>query len=278
MRKHGVGRSRKHDGPAGLARVGRVIEAAAMSAAAYDEHPNTVRLVTYGGDLLASLLAAVGPPHELPQGALVRCATAGSLERVGWYAGRDGSAMPLRTLSRLQEALAQGGTGDGAAQGVTVAARTRFEQEMAPIREQETATAQAKGRSRSEALAEEIRDLLLQAAYVEIARASADGLFSGDGLLGFSVETVRRLRRHKFPFAGALKAVSVDGLNPSEADSKYVKLAQSRADQLDRRFEAIKNRLAGLLPDYVKAVEAKGQYRPVASTGHEFGVTAFRAV
>jgi hypothetical protein len=79
-------------------------------------------------------------------------------------------------------------------------------------------------------------------------------------------------------FGGALKAVSVDGLNPSEADPKYVKLAQSRADQLDRRFEAIKNRLAGLLPDYVKAVETKGQDRPVVSTGHEFRVTTFRAV
>jgi hypothetical protein len=234
--------------------------------------------VTYGGDLLAGLLAAVDPPRESPQGALVRCAAAGPLERAGWYAGRGGSVMPLRTLSRLQEALAQGGTGDGAAQGVAAAARASFEQEMAPIQKQETATAQAKERSRSEALAEEIRDLLLQAAYVEIARASADGMFSADGPLGFSVETVRRLRRHKFPFAGALKAVSVDGLNPSEADPKYVKLAQSRADQLDRRFEAIKNRLAGLLPDYVKAVETKGEDGAVVSTGHEFRVTAFRAV
>jgi hypothetical protein len=254
------------------------MQAVTFDPAVYDEHPNTVRLVTYGGDLLASLLAAVDPPHESPQGALVRCAAAGPRERAGWYAGRDGSVMPLRTLSRLQEALAQGGTGDGAAQGVAAAARTSFEQEMAPIREQETATAQAKERSRSEALAEEIRDLLLQAAYVEIARASADGMFSADGPLGFSVETVRRLRRHKFPFAGALKAVSVDGLNPSEADPKYVKLAQSRADQLDRRFEAIKNRLAGLLPDYVKVVETKGQDGPVVSTGHECRVTAFRAV
>jgi hypothetical protein len=119
---------------------------------------------------------------------------------------------------------------------------------------------------------------LLQAAYVEIARASADGMFSADGPLGFSVETVRRLRQHKFPFAGALKAVSVDGLNPSEADPKYMKLAQSRADQLDRRFEAIKNRLAGLQPDYVKAVETKGEDGPIVSTGHEFHVNAFRAV
>jgi hypothetical protein len=83
------------------------------------------------------------------------------------------------------------------------------------IRNQETATVQAKERSRSEALAEEIRDLLLQAAYVEIARASADGLFSADGPLGFSVETVYRLRRHKVPFAGALKVVFVDGVNTS---------------------------------------------------------------
>jgi hypothetical protein len=67
-------------------------------------------------------------------------------------------------------------------------------------------------------------------------------------------------------------------VNPSEAGPKYVKLSQSRTDQLDPRCEAIKNRLAGLLPDYVKAVETKGQDRAVVSTGHEFRVTTFRAV
>ena len=80
-----------------------------------------------------------------------------------------------------------------------------------------------------------------------------------DGGAGFSVETVRRLRRHKFPFAGALKAVIVDDVHLSATDPKYVKLAQSRRDQLDRRFEAIKGRLAELLPQYVEFVARKGK-------------------
>jgi hypothetical protein len=122
-------------------------------------------------------------------------------------------------------------------------------------------------RARSKALAEEIRDLLLQAAYVELVKAEADGMFAADGGARFAVETVRRLRRHKFPFAGALKAVTVDGLKPSAKDPKYVKLAATRSDQLDRRFEAMKNRLAELLVQYVEATKSEAQVAPEHPAG-----------
>src|SRR5262249_9150643 len=88
----------------------------------------------------------------------------------------------------------------GGCAATAAAATAQFEQELAPIREQEAKAVKAQGQSRGEALAEEIRDLLLQAAYVELIKAEADGMFAADGGAGFSFETVRRLRRHKFPF------------------------------------------------------------------------------
>jgi hypothetical protein len=108
-------------------------------------------------------------------------------------------------------------------------------------------------------LAEEIRDLLLQAAYVELLKAESDGIFATDAVAGFTLETVRRLRRHKFPFAGALKVVAIDGLRPTPADPKYQRLAQTRPDQLDRRFQSIKSRLGELLPQYVEAAAHVGR-------------------
>src|SRR5262249_10776121 len=162
------------------------------------EYPNTLRLVTYGGDLLADLLAAVSPPREAAQGGqLVRCSAAAPVERVGWYAVGGGSLTPGRTLAELQTAIrSPEGTGGLPAASVA-AARERFDRELGPLREQEVCTAQARDRSRAEALAEEIRDLLLQAAYVELVKASAEGMFAADRGADFSVEAVRRLRRLK---------------------------------------------------------------------------------
>jgi len=108
--------------------------------------------------------------------------------------------------------------------------------------------------------------LLLQAGYLELVKASSDGMYAVDSGAGFSIETVRRLRRHKFPFAGALKTVPIDGLKLSPTDPKYVKLAQTRADHLERRFDAIKNQIAELLPQYVTAVESQPETPPALLT------------
>ena len=90
------------------------------------------------------------------------------------------------------------------------------------------------------------------------------------------METVRRLRRHKFPFAGALKAVAVDSLKPSPTDRKYVKLAQARPDHLERRFEAVKNRIAELLPVYVTVADRGTTPDPVTAGDEQAQVTLYR--
>ena len=215
--------------------------------------------MTYGGELLAAVLDAVDPPREsAPGGRVARCWTESSPRRVGWYTVDGESATPIRTLARLQEALGAPGQGGGSADAALAAARGRFGEELAPLRKQEAEQAQVQKRGRATALAEEIRDLLVQAAYVELARGVADGMFAEGGTAGFSVETVRRLRRHKIPFAGALKAVAVDGLMLSPTDPRYLRTAQGRGDVLDRRFEAIRARLSESLTQYVAALHSEG--------------------
>jgi hypothetical protein len=244
--------------------------------AVYDEHPNTVALLTYGGDLLAELLAAVDPPRDSPAGgALARCSAGGPLEQVGWYSVGVQPVTAVQSLTDLREAFRATAAATLPAEEVIDAVRRGFDQEMAPIREQARQAGQAKERGRAAALAEEIRDLLLQAAYVELVTAAADGLFAADGAAGFTVETVRRLRRHRFPFAGALKAVAVDGLKLSPHDAKYVRLAQARPDQLDRRFEAVKDRLAELLPLYVEAAGREPKTAPGLAAGQEIPVALY---
>jgi hypothetical protein len=241
----------------------------------YDDHPNTLKLLTYGSELLSELLAHVEPRTESSGTAtFIRCVGGGSDERIGWYAVKGADAEPVRALARLRETW---GTVTAAPLGdeATRAARARFEKEIAPILEQEARTAQGQERSLAEALAEEIREQLLQAAYIELAQASVDGIFAGNGA-GFTVEAVRNLRRHKIPFAGALKVVSVDGMTLSASDPRYVKFTQTRRDLLDRRFEAMKGRIAELLAEYVNTTGPGESYSTMRPEVEEIQVAVYR--
>jgi hypothetical protein len=239
----------------------------------FDEHPSTLRLVTFGSDLLDQVLASVDAPSERPDtGVLLRCHAEGPVERVGWFAAGKGEATPVRTLGALTEILNGGAVPPADAEAVRRAARESFEQASVLLREAQARATREQEHSRAEALAEEIRQYLLEAAYIELANAAADGLFASGGVVTFSLEAVHRLRRHKYPFAGALKVVPVDGLKPSPADPKYQRLAGARRDALDRRFEAIKTRLGELLGQYVASPSAPGT-APAARAGPEVKVS-----
>ena len=69
------------------------------------------------------------------------------------------------------------------------------------------------------------------------------------------------MRRHKVPFAGALRVIPVDGLTLTPTDPRYLHVAQSRRDLLDRRFESIRSRLAEVLTLYMSPQPA-GAARP----------------
>jgi superfamily II DNA or RNA helicase len=232
----------------------------------YDEHPNTIQLLTYGSDLLGELLAAVDPPAAHPEpGRLIRCSADAPVERVGWYAA-DGRAAPVGSLRSLRDVL-DGPVARAAGRDAAETARGRFEAAYRPVREVAEKTVRDRERSRAGSLSEEARDLLVQAAYVDLARAAADGLFGADGTAGFTPETISRLRRHKVPFAGALKKIPVDGLTLSPTDPRYVSIAQARRDGLDRRFEAIKTRLAEVLTQYMSVASADADAPPTAAGG-----------
>ncbi len=233
----------------------------------YDEHPNTIQLLTYGSDLLDELLAVVDPPTARAEsGRLVRCSAGTPVERVGWYAA-NGHGTPVCSLRLLgdvldgQTARSPGG-GDAAA-----VARQLFEAAYRPVREVAEKTVRDRERSRAESLAEEARDLMVQAAYVDLARTAGDGLFAAEGTAGFTPETISRLRRHKTPFAGALKKIPVDGLTLSPTDPRYLHIAQTRRDILDRRFEAIRGRLGEVLTHYMSATSAESVAPAVAGGG-----------
>jgi len=121
----------------------------------------------------------------------------------------------------------------------------------------EAQAAESRRKAQISSLTEEIRQLLAQAAYVELARAAVRDMFDDEDLpLDFSDQAYERLKRHKYPFAGALKQVAGGLPRPRPEDSFYLKMKASKRDVLTRRFDAIRGRLGERLHQLVAAKQA----------------------
>lgn len=219
--------------------------------ALFDEHPNTLQLLSYGSELLTDILGVVEPPRrDNGVGVVARCLLPGNSPAVGYYRPGDASSVPsLATLAS---------TVDGhPAVDVLPDQRERIEQRFVaatrPRLARDAKAADDRWKARISSLAEEIRQLLVEAAYVELARAANRDLFDEGFVVDFSEQAYQRLKRHKVPFAGALKLVGASLPVPRRDDPLYVRLLESHKDVLTRRFEAIRGKLADRLRELIAA-------------------------
>lgn len=243
-------------------------QAVTFNAELFDEYPNTLRLLTYGSGLLEEIVQAVAPPKGGTGGAeVVRCSQAAPWPLVGFYGVQNGS--PVRTLIELRQILDRGSAvtlDDNGRQGLVSAFNTAVVQLMA----RETQAADSRRKAHISSLTEELRQLLTQAVYIELAQAVNLDLFDTEHLpVDFSDQAYERLKRHKYPFAGALKQISDPLPRPQPEDPSFMKMQASKRDVLIRRFESIRSKLGDRLHQLVAAKEAANsattQSLPLAS-------------
>ncbi len=172
------------------------------------------------------------------------------------YSGEsmDGQPEPILTLASLRKRLDAEPLGRLTIEQMDQV-RGRFIESVERLRAQDHLVADQNHRAHVASLKEAIRQLLLQAAYIELAQAARRGLFDeGDDLpIDFSDQAIRRLRRHKIPFACALKLVDISDIRPRPDDPKYIRFRDSYPDILVRRFEATKIKLGDLLGELVQS-------------------------
>lgn len=87
-------------------------EAVTFAPMVFDAHPNTLKLLTFGGPLLARLLEQVPALEwEEPQGAVLRLAVEEPLPGVAYYAlDQGGQPRRLGCLTEVRKALEAPGT------------------------------------------------------------------------------------------------------------------------------------------------------------------------
>jgi superfamily II DNA or RNA helicase len=221
----------------------------------FDQHPNTLRLLTYGSDLLKEVLQAVEPPLDgVAGGEVVRCAQAAPWPLVGYYETVDGQA--VRSFAELRGVLDKGVAND-LADDQRQCLITQFNAAAGNLMARETNAADSRRKAHISSLTEEIRQLLNQATYIELAQAANRDMFDEQDLpLDFSDQAYERLKRHKYPFAGALKQVGNRLPRPRPEDPFFLKMNAAKRDVLTRRFEVIRTKLGDRLHQLVAAKQA----------------------
>lgn len=236
--------------------------AVTFEAALFDAHPYTLRLLTYGSDLLKELLGTVPESEAGQEGQVLRCWVENPLTLCAYYR-LDATGRPQR-IERLAdlEAIYTQELNVAWSEEAKEAARDDFQRDVAARVKGQAAVISARRRAERLALEERGRQVLLQAALVELAMGQQPDLFEQEALpLAFTQAAVTGLKRHAYPFAPLLLLVKVDDLRPSPTDPFYLKIQGESRESLKRQFIVLRNRAAGLVnllasaPDQDEAVQ-----------------------
>lgn len=238
--------------------------------AVFDEHPNTVTLLSFGSSLLDEMLAAIDDPADTQRnGVVAKLDMDCRGEVVGYFRDGAGPSAQVPTLRDLRGLL---DAGDAVVQPeVLPSMKAEF---AAATRDRQTWSAtidQTRSRATKSAIEEECRQLLMEAAYIELAKASHPDLFDDLPSPEFSIVAIENLRRHGYPFQGAIAAVSLVGLTVRDNDPVFLKLLNRRRDALDRRFGGITEKLKDALNRLVAAKGATAEPTASAPAGETCG-------
>lgn len=218
----------------------------------FDEHPNTLQLLTFGNPLLTCLLARLPSLTTGEAGPLLRVSVETPLPRVAYYA-LDNSGQPQR-LDRLADVRValRATTLDRQWPEAAMAAALEDLQSAVASEWQamEVVGSQLDQAQRSAQVARAAR-LLLDAALVELALGQQPGLFDQEAYpVAFDEAAVIGLKRHKYPWAPLLKLAHSQIEAPRPTDPFFVKIQSEPVERLKRRFDTLKQRAVRVLQGF----------------------------
>ena len=223
-------------------------EAVTFCPDAADQHPETLRLLTFGDSLFSALLAEFPAPAPSRFG-IARAATVGQAPpRAAWYRDAGDSLEAVESLASLRKAFDRRGGNPG----LSADARGAFLSALENGRNREGEAVRRRREERASALREKGRHILAKAAYVWLARRAS--LFEG-GLPPMTTDTVQAMvQAEEFPFGPLALLVGADiSLSPDDPDWQRVDGAAASSLELTMRrlesqAEALLDSLAGAPP------------------------------
>ncbi len=208
----------------------------------FDAHPDTLRLLTFGDDILTAMLDRVPAPEPGSTGPILRVTAEGEERAAGFYrAGPE----PIATLEELTEAFEVPGD-SWPADSVSLAEQD-VRESVEGISEREAQVRKQKSRGQRLALEDRARQTLLLATHIELAEGLKPDMFRDVAAPEFTQDAIRRLARHGFPFAGLLRVTPLMHVEPSPNDQLHTELLAKSPEALRARFEVAKSQAKELL-------------------------------
>lgn len=231
------------------------LEAVTFDRDVFDRHSDTVRFLTYGDPFLAELLdRASGEPVE-GAGRIVRLEDIGPPPRYGYYRIDGERAVWIRSVRELERCL-DGDPAEGTAEGFAAAEedfKSRLDAERGRFLENE----QRQRTLFDTQLKERARQVLVEAALVEIALSRRLASTDHGYPLTFGQNAVRSLARHGYPFAPLLRLVDRDGtLATSSDDPRWEEMSRLSDEQLKHRFRSLRREAEELVQRIASTVTA----------------------
>lgn len=238
----------------------------------FDDHPDTVRFLSYGSSLLADLLAGVPEPEYKEQGGLVRCRADGEVDLRAWYLP-DISGKPARSVDSfmvLKDWLEKPDLSTSATIGDLDQAHASLQADYVSLIKRHAEVIQLRRKAEYLTLRVKAQYLLLRAAMVEIALGRSPEMFETEIYpFDFTEAAILGLQRHGFPWKPLLVLAREPGLKPEESDPYFQKIASDKRESLKGRFNQLvqeARHLVQLLSDAQKVSQEESSPEPFEIT------------
>ncbi len=224
--------------------------------AVFDQHPSSMRLLSFGDEVFSALLESVaGPMPTADAGRVIRCAAESSGSHRAYFTAVGADLFGIDNFAALRAAV-EGPTSASATPQDCEAARSRLITRCMDAGRRAREGEQARRRTTLSTLEEEGRQLLLKAALIELAIARTRELWDEPSSVEFSEETIRGLRQKGYPLAPLLRLVNVEGLRPTPTDPFFLRVQDESREALARRMASISTRMKELVEQLGRARRA----------------------
>lgn len=210
-----------------------------FSAACFDEHPDTVRFLSYGSPLFDELLALVAPPDDAAASQVLRLATSGSeLELRAWYFPASSGPALVETLAQLKAWLEDAShTSADLSDALGAQAEADFTRQVNEQTARQATVLQQRRLALALAEKAKAQRLLVKAALVELALGQQPAFLENETYpSAFNDAAIRGLQRHRYPWAPLLHLAYEDGLAVSTEDPYFKQIQGSNRESLKGRF------------------------------------------
>lgn len=227
----------------------------------FDQHPDRLRLLTYGEPLLDDLLASRGEPETRTAGRLVKTTIPGPTPLIGYYTIDNGKAVPVETLDALHEALknpaapeADTAWVDDARKDIEVRDRERRKHAVRIVDDQR--------KKHFSAIKAQARDCLRKAAIINLIQNRNLTLFPDQEQqfipLNFTEDAVLKLADLGVPFRPLLSKIPAEEVPLSPQDPYYRECLELRSNRLATRADQVKKHAMAVLEQLVAVERSVG--------------------